>query len=109
MLEIIRKKFLRNIQIYDIDMEELLRKQENGAIIIDVRSTQEYNEGHIKGAINIPYYEISKNIRYVIPNLLTEIVVYCGIGARSKRAYKILKKLQYHNVYNLYGGIENWQ
>ena len=42
------------MESYDINMEELKQKQTEGAIIIDVRATQEFKEGHIEGAINIP-------------------------------------------------------
>ena len=109
MFKYIRKKFLRGMQVYEINMQELQQKQQEGAIVIDVRSTQEYSEGHLTNAINIPYYEISKKIEDIVSSKETVIIVYCGVGARGKRAYKILKKLQYKNVYNLHGGLENWQ
>ena len=96
------------MESYDITIQELKAKQNNGAIIIDVRSSQEYNEGHICGAINIPDYEINCNINKVLPNKEKEIVLYCSSGFRSKDAYKKLNKLDYKNVYNLYGGIDNY-
>ena len=109
MLSYIKKKLFRGMELYDISLEELMQKQIDGAIVIDVRSIQEFSEGHLEGAVNIPYYDIVKKIDKICPNKAKEIVVYCGIGARSKRAYKILKKLQNKNVYNLYGFIDNWQ
>jgi len=108
MFERIRKKmFKRSMDFFDISLEELKLKQNQGAIIIDVRSSQEYLEGHLAGAINIPYYEINRNV-YNIINRNKEIVVYCQEGVRSKQAFKILKKLKYERVFNLYGGLENW-
>ena len=86
----------------------LKRKQRNGAQIVDVRSSQEFNEGHIDGAINIPYYQINKNITNILRDKNQEIILYCEAGVRSKQAYKKLKKFQYLNVFNLYRGIENW-
>ena len=102
------KLFERNMEYYDVNIEELKEKQLKGAIIIDVRSSQEYLEGHLKGAINIPYYEINKKLFDVSKDKNKEIVLYCQSGVRSKQAYKKLIKLQYKNVYNLYRGIDNW-
>lgn len=100
--------FFRNMSSHDITMQELKNKQNNGAIIVDVRSSQEYAEGHIGGAINIPEYEINKNIEKILKNKESEIVLYCSSGIRSKNAYKKLTKMGYKNVYNLYGGLENY-
>lgn len=109
MLKLIKNKiFSRNMDFYEISMQELEEKQKNGAVIIDVRSSQEYDEGHINNAINIPYYEIKKNVNNVLKNKNQEIVLYCQTGFRSKQAYKKLIKLEYKNVYNLFGGLEKW-
>lgn len=99
-------RFFRNMGTYDITMQELKAKQNKGAIIVDVRSSQEYQEGHICGAINIPEYEINCNIDKFLPDKEKEIVLYCSSGIRSKDAYKKLKKIGYKNVYNLYGGVD---
>ena len=109
MLKLIKNKiFSRNMDFYEISMQELEEKQKNGAVIIDVRSSQEYDEGHINNAINIPKYEIKKNVNNVLKNKNQEIVLYCQTGFRSKQAYKKLIKLEYKNVYNLFGGLEKW-
>ena len=102
------KKLFRKMEKYEINMEELKQKQQNGAIIIDVRSAQEYNEGHLNYAKNIPDYKINNNIVNIIQNKNQEIVLYCESGTRSKKAYKKLTKYGYTNVYNLYGGLENY-
>ena len=103
-----RNFFKKNMDFFEINMDELKKKQKNGAKLIDVRSSQEYNEGHLKGAINIPYYEIKKNIYNILTNQQQEIVLYCQSGVRSKQAYKSLIKLHYNNVYSLFGGMDNW-
>ena len=100
--------FKRNMEYYEINIEELKEKQKNGAEILDVRSSQEYAEGHFKGAINIPYYQINKNVYNILKDKQQEIVLYCEAGVRSRQAYKKLLKLQYKNVYSLYKGLENW-
>ena len=101
MFEKIKNKmFKRNIDDYEINMDELKNKQSQGAVIVDVRSSQEYKEGHLEGSINIPYYEIKKKANGILKDKEYEIVVYCQEGVRSKQAYKILKKLQYEKVYS---------
>jgi len=70
---------------------------EGDFIIVDVRTKEEYNESHIKGAINIPYEKINE---YTDLDINKNIFVYCKSGARSAIAYKTLKQLNY-NVYDL--------
>ena len=105
---IIKKKWNREIDEKDIELEELKKLQKEGAMIVDVRSPQEYREGHIDGAISIPEYEIKKEIENRIPDKNKNIVVYCSSGGRSKKAQKQLKKLGYNQVYNLYNGLINY-
>ncbi len=101
-----RKKY-RCLQEWDINFETLQRMTKDGAILLDVRSIQEYNEGHLYGAINLADYEISIKHNNVLPNKDAKIIVYCQNGGRSKKACKKLKKLGYQNVYNLCGGLDN--
>lgn len=108
MFNKIKKRFFRNIEFYDITMQELKDKQVNGAVLIDVRSSQEYSEGHICGSINIPEYKINSKINNILKNKDKEYILYCSSGVRSKKAYKKLIKLGYKKVYNLYGGLEDY-
>ena len=105
---IIKNKWYRELEENDIGLEELKKFQKEGAIIIDVRSPQEFQESHIDGAISIPEYEIKKEIENKIPDKSESIVVYCSSGGRSKKAQKQLKKLGYNQVYNLYNGLTNY-
>lgn len=73
--------------------------------MIDVRSNQEYREGHLQGAINIPDFEITKKIEKEVPKKNQLIVLYCQYGGRSKSVMTVIKKMGYTNVYNLYGGL----
>lgn len=98
----------RYMDKYDITMEQLIELKNNGALIVDIRSPQEYKEGHIEGAIVIPDYEIRKTIYSIIPNKKQLIIVYCGTGIRSKNVQRYLQKMGYNNVYNLYKGTENY-
>lgn len=94
-------------EAWEINYEELKNRVKNGAILLDVRSIQEYNEGHLHEAIHLADYEISIKHSIVIPSNKSEIVVYCQNGGRGKHACKKLKKLGYKNVYNLCGGLDN--
>ena len=101
-----KKASNRSIKNWEISYKQLQEKVRQGAILLDVRSIQEYNEKHLTGAIQMPYYEISSRAEYVLINKKRDIIVYCQNGGRGKKAYKSLKKLGYENVYNLYGGLE---
>jgi len=92
----------------DVTIEQLMQMANIGALIIDIRSPQEYNEGHLNGAIVLPDYEIRRNANRIIPNKNQVIIVYCGTGIRSKNAQRLLQRMGYVNVYNLYKGTENY-
>ena len=96
--------FKRCIGPKDINKKQLDEMVKQGITLIDVRSQQEYKEGHLDGAICIPSYEIEKIIEDIIPNKEEKFILYCDSGARSKKAQKILEKIGYTNVYNLYEG-----
>ena len=98
----------RYMDKYDITMRQLIELKNNGAVLVDIRSPQEYKEGHLEGAIVIPDYEIRKTIYNIIPNKKQLIIVYCGTGIRSKNVQRYLQKIGYDNVYNLYKGTENY-
>lgn len=98
----------RSMEKDDITMEELKNMADKGAIILDVRSPQEYREGHIEGAIVIPEYELKFRAQEILKDKDKAIIVYCPSGIRSKRAQRLLKCMGYENVYNLYKGFENY-
>lgn len=104
-----RKRWCRNFRNEDIKIEELKNKVSQGAILIDVRSNQEYREGHLQGAINIPEFEIDKTIKRILPKKNQLIIVYCQYGGRSRSAMEKMKKIGYINVYNLYGGLDYYK
>ena len=74
-------------------------KNEN-AIWIDVRTTDEYNDGHIPSAIHIPHDEITDRITAVTADKQAEIHLYCGSGRRAGIAKKALEEAGYSNVIN---------
>lgn len=91
----------------EIDYNKAISLQKKGAILIDVRSPKEYSEGHLKGAILIPEYEIKEKILQRVNDREKEIIVYCQSGVRAKKALETLEELGYNNVYNIYNGLDN--
>ena len=85
-----------------------LMDSESGYIIIDARTREEYDEGHIPGAILIPEYEIADRAETELPDKDQLILVYCRSGRRSKIAAEELVKLGYTNVKE-FGGIIDWE
>ena len=74
-------------------VEKIIAK--NNYVIVDVRTKEEYNTSHIKGAINIPYDEIDENTKL---DKTKTILVYCRSGVRSSKAYNTFKNLGYDVV-----------
>ena len=78
------------------------------AVILDVRTQEEYDSGHIKGAVLLPVDAITEeSAREVIPIKETQVLVYCRSGNRSVTASKVLAQLGYTEVYE-FGGINTW-
>ena len=79
------------------------------AILVDVRSEDEYNEGHIDGALLLPVDNINEDsASEVIESKDSTVIVYCRSGNRSSQALQILNDLGYENVYDL-GAMSNWE
>lgn len=85
-----------------------LMDSEIGHIIIDARTQEEYDRGHIPGAILIPEYEIADRAEKELSDKNQLILVYCRSGRRSKIAAEELIKLGYTNVKE-FGGIIDWE
>ena len=78
-------------------------KNAAGAVLLDVRTPQEYREGHIPGSQNVPLQQLDK-VEEVTENKDTVLYVYCRSGARSRQAVSLLQAMGYTNVRNI-GGI----
>ena len=75
----------------------------DGAVLLDVRTPDEYRQGHIPGSKNLPLQSIDK-VERMIENKATPIFVHCLSGARSRQAAAVLQQMGYNNVKNI-GGI----
>ena len=78
-------------------------KNAAGAVLLDVRTPQEYLEGHVPGSQNVPLQQLDK-VEEVTENKDTVLYVYCRSGARSRQAVSLLNHMGYTNVHNI-GGI----
>ena len=99
----------REVSYRQITMDEAVAmlEEEEGYIILDVRTAAEFDEKHIPGAINIPNEAIGTDAILELPDKDQLILVYCRSGNRSKQASKKLVKLGYTNVVE-FGGIIDW-
>ena len=77
-------------------------------ILVDVRTESEFDDGHIKGAINIDYFSSTFSDEIIELGLETPVLVYCKSGNRSGKAMKIMNDLRFKEVYNLTGGFKGW-
>lgn len=77
------------------------------AVLLDVRTVDEYRQGHIDGSLNIPLQDIH-SVRNNIPDLDKPIYVHCLSGARSAQATSVLKSMGYTNVTDI-GGINSYR
>ena len=87
--------------------KQLLSSLSCYAIVVDVRQPEEYYQGHIKGAVNIPINALKEKAPIMLPDINQEIIVYCRTGIRSLDAAHILENMGYKNVFDL-GSINNW-
>ncbi|MFA7553195.1 MAG: rhodanese-like domain-containing protein [Spongiibacteraceae bacterium] len=94
-----------------ISAQELVTRINNNSapLVLDVRTIDEYNGGHIPGAINIPFDQFQLEFDELKLAKKTEIVIYSETGYRSGKAEKDLKKQGYFEVRSLYGDIKRWR
>lgn len=99
----------KNISYEQITAQEakVIMDTERDYIIIDARTEEEFADGHIKGAVLIPEYEIAEKAEVELTDKNALIFVYCRSGRRSKIASEELVKLGYTNVKE-FGGIIDW-
>ena len=91
----------------DISVEQAKQMIDNNEVfLLDVRTQEEFDEGYIEGAILIPDYELASRLSEVPED--EKILVYCRSGRRSVTASNILVDAGYTDVYNMLGGINDW-
>jgi len=79
---------------------EVVEKVKNGAVLIDVRTKEEFAHGSLAGSINVPYEQIESNLDLFTLNKKKEIILFCKSGRRSELGKQTFAKLGYLNVIN---------
>ncbi len=108
MFRRIKKILYRSIESREISYKKLqeMMKINHNIVLIDVRSSQEFAENHLIGAVNIPVFDLEEKIETIIKDKEQYIIAYCSTGSRSKRAKEILENMNYENVYHLKNGLD---
>jgi sulfur-carrier protein adenylyltransferase/sulfurtransferase len=86
-----------------------LRDSERGCVIVDVREREEWDEGHLPGAVHVPRGHLESRIERAVPDKSRPVLVYCASGNRSAFAAKTLEELGYDHVVSLAGGFTDWK
>jgi molybdopterin/thiamine biosynthesis adenylyltransferase/rhodanese-related sulfurtransferase len=97
-------------EIDEVDARRARELFETGdPVIVDVREQDEWDEGHIPGAIHIPRGNLESRIEAAAPSRERQVVIYCAAGNRSAFAAKTLEELGYEDAVSLAGGFTDWK
>lgn len=96
-------------RIKETDVAGARKMVADGAVLIDVREDNEFNESHAAGAIHMGRGIIERDIVHAYPDKKTKFVLYCGGGFRSALAADNLQKMGYTNVTSMDGGWKAWE
>jgi rhodanese-related sulfurtransferase len=99
------------VAINEVSIAEVKKMIDNkeDIILLDVRDKEEYETGHIPGAINISRGTLELKSHLIIPDKTKKIVVYCGLDLRSPLATKSLNDFGYKKAINMVGGLKAWK
>ncbi len=106
------RDLLRDVkaEIEEVDASAARERLEAHEVaVVDVRERDEWEEGHIPGAVHVPRGSLESRIENVAPDRSRPVVVYCASGARSAFAAKTLAELGYEDVASLAGGFTDWK
>jgi sulfur-carrier protein adenylyltransferase/sulfurtransferase len=90
-------------------VNELLKQNGKSPILLDVRESDEWRQGHLEGALPLPRGFLEIKVESVIPNKEAPIIAYCAGGVRSLLAAKAMKEMGYQNVSSMAGGYGAWK
>ena len=94
--------------VSNISQQELLDADANNLVIVDVRTPEEFQQGHVPNAINVPLSEIIDNPAILLSSKAKPIVLYCRSGYRAGKAAEALQKDGYQNLSHLEGDMQGW-
>jgi sulfur-carrier protein adenylyltransferase/sulfurtransferase len=97
-------------QIKSVDIDEARRMLEkSGTVLLDVRESDEWRQGHIPQALGIPRGFLELRVEEKVPDHTAPIIMQCASGTRSLLAARALREMGYENLYNLTGGFNAWK
>jgi molybdopterin/thiamine biosynthesis adenylyltransferase/rhodanese-related sulfurtransferase len=97
-------------EISELDAERARQLIDSGEpVIVDVREQDEWDEGHIRGAVHIPRGHLESRIERAAPDPAQRVLLYCSAGNRSAFAAKTLEDMGYEDVVSLAGGFTDWK
>lgn len=96
-------------EVRDISQQELLESPPADALILDVRTAEEYAGGHVPGAVHIPYDELPRRIAELGADTNRPLVVYCESGRRTTMAISTLQETGRTNILHLEGDMRAWR
>lgn len=98
-------------RVRETTVDEVKKRMDRGDrfLLVDVREESEYAKDHLPGAIHLGKGIIERDIEQKVPDLNSELVLYCGGGFRSALAADNLQKMGYTNVISMDGGIRDWR
>jgi molybdopterin/thiamine biosynthesis adenylyltransferase/rhodanese-related sulfurtransferase len=96
-------------QITEVDTAGAEQRITDGAVVLDVREPDEYDQGALNGAVHIPRGHLEAQVETRIVDKQSPVVVYCAGGVRSAFAAKTLAELGYSNVVSMAGGFGKWK
>ena len=98
------KQRIREVSSRDV---QAMRAGKEDIVLLDVREPQEWNLGHVPGAVHIPRGQLETRVEQVVPRD-RKVVIYCAAGNRSALAADTLQQMGYANVSSLAGGWRDW-
>ena len=98
-------------RVRETDVDAVKKRMDAGDkfLLVDVREDNEFAKDHLPGAIHLGRGIIERDIEAKVPELNTEMILYCGGGFRSALAADNLQKMGYTNVISMDGGIRDWR
>ena len=98
-------------RVRETNVDEVKKRMDHGDkfLLVDVREESEFAKDHLPGAIHLGKGVIERDIEVRVPDLNSEMILYCGGGFRSALAADNLQKMGYTNVISMDGGIRGWR
>ena len=90
-------------------VNELLKNNGKSPVVIDVRESDEWRQGHLEGAIPLPRGFLEIKVESTVPDKNAPVIAYCAGGVRSLLAAKVMKEMGYQNVSSMAGGYGAWE